>query len=542
MMAGRYTKTVVPLDPKGDDPLKETKKFSYRPAWFLFFLCLIVFTLTAYGGIRSTDSEIVFRTAQAMLEEGSLAVPEGVLWEGFGLAQGKDGRYYSIFGPTQSLMMVPFIMVAEAVNASSWIQRFPAPLHPSHQVGQGLFYYVGSVKPVDLDPHALRAAVSVFNVLVSALTVLVFWFLLVTLGHSSRTATLTAILLAFGSLLWPYSGTFFSEPLATLFTVLSLFFLLQEGQGKKNGSISPGLWTILGGLALGLASTVHITAVLFLPFFILLTDSKDRYTRPEMRKVWVAGAVFTLGFLLPMILLGYYNFIRFGNILETGRSVDMALADSLFYGRFTLSFLGLYGLVAGGAKGLLVTSPSTLLGIFSWRQFARRQGYLSHVLLAMVVFRIFFIALRTDWHGGYSLGPRYLVMIIPFTLIAVASWLEGPTGDNLSGLTLTFIATACVSVQLHFVLGEIFTFYYLIKWTYAPDGIAAMKVLYPYLTWEFSPLVALPADYRGPWLLEIIPLSNRALWMLGTVFWFPVLFYLQKWGRRLRMDRTELSS
>ena len=497
--------------------------------------------MTAYGGIRSTDSEIVFRTAQAMLEEGSLAVSEGVLWEGFGLAQGKDGRYYSIFGPTQSLMMVPFIMGAEAVNAPGWIQRFPAPIHPSHQVGQGLFYYIGSVKPVDLHPHALRAAVSVFNVLVSALTVLVFWFLLVTLGHSSRTATLTAVLLAFGSLLWPYSGTFFSEPLATLFTVLSLFFLLQEGRGK-NSSFFRGFWTILGGLTLGLASTVHITAVLFLPFFILLTDSRDRFTRPDMRKIRVAGALFTLGFLLPMIPLGYYNFIRFGNILQTGRSVDMALSDSLFYGRFTLSFLGLYGLVAGGAKGLLVTSPSTLLGVFSWKQFARRHGYLSHVLLAMVVFRILFIALRTDWHGGYCLGPRYLVMIIPFTLIAVASWLEGPTRDAFSGLTLALIATACASVQLHFVLGEIFTFYYLIKWTYAPDGIAALKVLYPYLTWEFSPLVALPPDYRGPWLMEIIPFSNRTLWMTGTAFWFPVLFYLQKWGRRLPVDRTELPS
>jgi hypothetical protein len=507
-------------------------KFSYRPAWILFAVCLVVYTLTAYGGIRSTDSEIVFRTAQAMLDEGSLAVSEGVLWEGFGLAPGIDGRYYSIFGPTQSLMMVPFIKAAEAVNASSWIQRFSVPIHPSHQVGQGLFYYVGSVKPVDLHPHALRAAVSVFNVLVSALTVLVFWLLLVTLGYSSRTSTLTAVLLAFGSLLWPYSGTFFSEPLATLFTVLSLFFLLQEGRGN-NDSIPRGLWTILGGLILGLASTVHITAILFLPFFILLTDSKNRHTRPEMRKVLVGGALFTLGFLLPMILLGYYNFIRFGNILETGRSVDMALAGNLFYGRFTLSLLGLYGLVAGGAKGLLVTSPSTILGVFSWRQFVRRHGYLSHVLLAMVVFRIFFIALRTDWHGGYCLGPRYLVMIIPFILIAVASWLEGPTGSSLSGPTLALIATACVSVQLHFVLGEIFTFYYLIKWTYAPDGIAALKVLYPYLTWEFSPLTALPADYRGPWLLEIIPLSNRAIWMLGTGFCFPILFCLQKWGRSL---------
>ena len=474
-----------------------------------------------------------------MLEKGSLAVEEGVLWEGFGLARGKDGRYYSIFGPTQSLLLVPFIKAAEIVDASGWIGKFPAPVHPSHQVGQGLFYYIGSVKPVDLRPHAMRAAVSVFNVLVSALIVLVFWFLLVTLGHSSRTATITAALLAFGSLLWPYSGTFFSEPLATLFTLLSLLFLLQEGRGENVSSIS-GRWTVLGGVTLGLACTVHITAVLFLPFFILLTASKDRWTRPDMRKIRVTGPLLTLGFLLPMIFLGYYNFIRFGNVLETGRFVDMALADSLFYGRFTLSYLGLYGLVAGGAKGLLVTCPSTLLGFLSWRQFSRRLGYLAHVLLAMVVFRILFIALRTDWHGGYCLGPRYLVMIVPFILMAVASWMEGPTARRLTGLTLSLIATACISMQLHFVLGEIFTFYYLIKWTYAPDGIAALNIPWPYISWKFSPLIAMPPDHRGPWLLEAITLSNRTLWMLGTAFMFPVLVYLQKWGRDPGVEKSHI--
>ncbi len=504
-------------------------KGSSNQVWILFAVCLLVYTLTAYGGVRSTDSEIVFRTAESLADEGSFAVDEGVLWEGFGLARGKDGRSYSIFGPTQSLMLVPFILGAEAIDAPEWIHRFPVPLHPSHQVGQGLFYYVGSVDPVEWHPHALRAAVSVFNILVSSLAVVLFWIIIRTLGHSSRTATLTSVLLAFGSLLWPYSGTFFSEPLATLMVLLSFLLLLSKGQDA--GDLSPTRRSaFISGVFLGVAGTVHITAILFMPFFLFLTGTAYRFSRFDAGRLKRAGGLFTLGFLLPMVFLLYYNYARFGSFLETGRTVDASLSQRLFYGEFALPFLGLYGLLIGGAKGLLVTSPSTVLGFLSWRQFARRHNYLAHVLLAMVIFRILFIASRSDWHGGYCLGPRYLVMIIPFILLPLASWLEGPGADKLSRLTLSLMVTVCVSVQLHFVLGEIFTFYYLIKWTYAPDGIAALKVPYPYLSWKFSPLTALPPDYRGPWLLEAIHLTNRTLWIWGTALMFPVQYCLLKWG------------
>ena len=41
----------------------------------LFFVCLLVYGATNYGGIRSPDAEVVFRTAESLESRRSFAVP-----------------------------------------------------------------------------------------------------------------------------------------------------------------------------------------------------------------------------------------------------------------------------------------------------------------------------------------------------------------------------------------------------------------------------------------------------------------------------------
>ena len=66
----------------------------------LFAICVAVYTLSHYGGIRSPDGEVYYLTAEALADRGSFAVESDLdLWPGFGLAPGVDGKRYSIFGP-----------------------------------------------------------------------------------------------------------------------------------------------------------------------------------------------------------------------------------------------------------------------------------------------------------------------------------------------------------------------------------------------------------------------------------------------------------
>ncbi|MBW7843976.1 MAG: hypothetical protein H3C40_14755, partial [Ignavibacterium sp.] len=79
----------------------------------IFFTNLIVYGLFNYGGIRSPDSEIVFRTTESLLHKHEFAVQEPINWDYFGLARGKDNKHYSIFGPLESIFAVPLLYTAD---------------------------------------------------------------------------------------------------------------------------------------------------------------------------------------------------------------------------------------------------------------------------------------------------------------------------------------------------------------------------------------------------------------------------------------------
>lgn len=76
----------------------------------LFFTAILVYTLFMYGGIRSPDSEVVFRTSEALATRNTFAVPEKLAaWPQFGLPKGRDGQRYSVFGPGQALAAMPLV-------------------------------------------------------------------------------------------------------------------------------------------------------------------------------------------------------------------------------------------------------------------------------------------------------------------------------------------------------------------------------------------------------------------------------------------------
>jgi hypothetical protein len=79
------------------------------------------FALFSYGGIRSPDGEVQFRTAEALATRGTFAVRSRVpRLKDFGLPAGTDGRYYSLFGPAQPIACVPLIDAARCINRTGW--------------------------------------------------------------------------------------------------------------------------------------------------------------------------------------------------------------------------------------------------------------------------------------------------------------------------------------------------------------------------------------------------------------------------------------
>jgi len=273
----------------------------------LFFICFLCYLLMDYGGVRSPDSEIVFRVAESLATGKGFTVAEPLAKSPtFGIFRGVDGRLYSYFPPFESILLTPLIQMGKWINKTGWYANFPLPV--SHFVDlQPLLVRVnGKIKQrwdppeQNLDEHALRFLASWFNPLISSLTMTLFCFMLIRMRLSEIAATAVSLLCAFGTLVWPYSGTFFSEPLTTLLTLLSFYLLVKNDSDFSDESIGirPAAF-FFSGLFAGLAVLNHYSAALFVPFFLLYAIRCCRQIK-QLRLIlwWLVGTLPPLVFVL----------------------------------------------------------------------------------------------------------------------------------------------------------------------------------------------------------------------------------------------------
>jgi hypothetical protein len=413
----------------------------------------------------------------------------------------------------EAVAAAPLTALGHALADRGVFRSSTIPLPISFNVGNGLQDFLTDGQPATRDEHGIRWVASQLNVLVTALTVVLVYLTVFLLVRSQVASVTTAFIYGFGTLAWPYSGTFFSEPLAALFVMTALYLLLANE--PSSGSPPSMTRAVCAGLCLGLATCAHVTAVLFAPFFLLCAASSILHRRNE-RAVWASGAGFAAGLGVVLILLGFHNFERFGSFLETGRMVDPSAAIEFDYGVFTNPFQGLYGLLLGPNKGLFLFAPIVVLAVFAWPRMRRQHPVLASMLAGAIVFRILFVASRSDWHGGFSLGPRHLVMALPLMCLPLGFLVRDARGGGRRAWVLLVSAGwLAICQQYYFALGEIFSFYYLKMWQAQDAGLNPFSDNRIYLQWTDGSLTRLLAGPRGPWVLRQVPLDNQALFLLG---------------------------
>jgi hypothetical protein len=223
-----------------------------------------------------------------------------------------------------------------------------------------------------------------------------------------------AALGAFGTLLLTQAslGNFYY--LAQVEAVLFTFVALIEWQGKRR----PWLLALAFGLA-GLARPTLLLAAV--PFgLVLLYESRDRLRVALTYGVPLAGSV---------LLMGLFDFARFGSPLETGYglsriSADLAVRRS--QGLFSLSHLpdNVRLLVAGAfslrsrfpylvpdpnGTSLLLTSPALLMALL-----AGLRDRTVQVLWAATAIVAVPVLLYCGYGGPVTYGYRYALDFIPF--------------------------------------------------------------------------------------------------------------------------------
>ncbi|MFO7566503.1 MAG: hypothetical protein R6X02_27925 [Enhygromyxa sp.] len=385
---------------------------SLVPWLALLVLCSALFCCTAPGRIGYPDDEIVFQTTQSLVERGSFEV-QGIAKRtgeredrptgSFGWAPGRDGRRYGFFGQGLSIVAVPIYLIADAT-----VDRVPERWR--YAIRSDLFTFHQRSHEADW----LRLLVSLTNSLITPLGALLLGLWLRELGHGPRASVLTALCYALGTTAWPYAGTFLSEPLS----VLVLLGAALEITRWHHDARPRHLW-IAATLA-GLSVHVHLLNLLALPCLLgyalgpaLAREGLGGALRQLDRRAWIGAALLCA---LGLALLGLSQWWRFGSPFETGRYDH--------YGRWVWPWRGVFTMLVAPGRSLLIYSPPLLLGLAAWPALRRRDPNTAVFVLALALTRLLFVACRSDWHGGWAIGPRYLVPTIPFLLVPLAGWFE----------------------------------------------------------------------------------------------------------------------
>lgn len=428
-----------------------------RGAGALGVLAAAVYLWTAPGRIQFPDDEIVFQTAASLWDDGDLTIagisrrtgePEGRAPGTFGWEFGRDGQRYGFFGHGLSLVALPMYGVASAtagVVPPTW----------AHAVRSDHFVFHRREPRGDWT----RLVVSLTNCLVTAVTawLLVSW--VAALGFARRTALWTGLAYAFATSAWAYSRTFLSEPLSGLCLLAAAYCVTRWRTGGP-------AWLWLGGAIAGFSLHVHALNLVFAPCLLGYALAVGGW-----RRRGPIGAALAFAALAGLLLLGQW--LRFGDPLETGRFGH--------YSEFVAPWEGLAAQLIAPGRSLLLYSPALILGLFGWAALRRRLPAVTWFVVAVVAVRWLAISTRSDWFGGWGVGPRHLVPVIPVAMLGFAAacervptWKAGARRLWWGGLA------AAMLLSLHLALHSIFEW----MWLLLSDPRMGGRPLMPVSHWE----------------------------------------------------------
>ena len=362
--------------------------------FFALLLCLLL--LTSGGHLVVGDEETMFRVTQNLVSGRDLAVGRETLT--------LPAQSNSLFLPATTLELPTTSAVTgrDGKLFSKYALGLSLLAVPLYLLGQGLAAVSGAATAGD----AARLWVSFLNPLALAGC---GWLLLRfsrAFGFRQSTGRWLALAFVFASMAWPYAKTFYPQPALT-FLLLWLVYACCRWRWQPSGAKETAIAAAAAGIVL-----VRPSEAILLP----LVGIYLLWAAPHHRH-WRAVSALTIGTLFALLVTAWYNWYRFGSLLQTGYH-EIAWT--------TPPVLGLYGLLVSPGKGILLYAPLLVLALGAWPLFARRHRREALLFGGLWLALLAFYAPYNFWTGGFNWGPRFLLPVLPFGLLPIGSLLDQP--------------------------------------------------------------------------------------------------------------------
>jgi hypothetical protein len=354
-----------------------------------------------------------------------------------------EGHYYLDKAPGPALLGVPVYAAVRPLLHAAPAQRLLERLAHSPAFA-GTLKSDGSGLLADKLYQAVVLyilTILLVSIPAAVLGVLLYRLLgLFAIGQGWRVAAV--LLYALGTSALPYAGAFYSHQLVA-FLLFGAFYV---GYGLRHLAMRKA-WSIVAGFMLGLALISEYPAALIaapVALYILAALPTWRWRLGLL----AAGAP-------PLALLMAYDWAIFHTVLPAGYHYSALWQGQHSAGLFSLTYPhpdALWGITFGPMRGLFYVAPVLLLavaGLLAWPGMSRARGSagawtsaLPNPLKRVASWRwvapllqpefavcawatlsfMLFNGSSAMWQGGYGVGPRYVVPMLPFLAAGLGAY------------------------------------------------------------------------------------------------------------------------
>ena len=353
----------------------------------------------------------VYQT-ESLAERGSTAVPQAVRADFFFGKFDLERQPRAPYPPGEAALAVPWYLAGKHV-----LLRLPG---------------VGPRARTLVTDFAIVTSSATFVAAAAALTFVLF----VNVGLTTRQALLATLGMTFGTPLFAYSSWYFSEPLTIAVLMAAVVAVFPHDLGAL-----PLRNAIVAGAALGFLLWIRQANVITVPFVLAaMLAAPGEWRRKLLNIAVVAGLVGAAGLGLLARNYGLY-----------GSPFDMGYPPTVEGGRRMIGFdtplgVGLFAFFLSPGKSLLLFAPILLLAPWGLRLAWRRSRALALLMIAPMTALLLFYSKYTQFEGGYSFGPRYLlpgIWLLGLTIAFV--WKDG-TRTLRAAATALVLTGAAVNV------------------------------------------------------------------------------------------------